>query len=309
MEAESQSLRSPEGRSDNQWIVPKRPSVVKSILFSWRRSPIAVFAVLAFVTLVLMSLMAPIIATQDPAAISLLDRLKPPGYIDKTGQINILGTDHLGRDIFSRLVYGSRISLLVGITSVLIGGGLGCILGILSGFYGGTLDDVIMRLAEVQLAFPSILLFIAVLVVLGPGLGKLIGVLGFTSWVTYARVLRGEVLSIREREFVESAKAIGCSDLHIMIRHIVPNAFAPILIVASFAVATAIIAEASLSFLGLGVPASIPTWGSMLAEAREYIRDAWWPVTFPGLAIMMAVLSINVIGDWLRDYLDPRLKL
>lgn len=287
----------------------KRPSTAKSIWFSLRRSPLAVFALVALVVIMVLTLTTPLLSLQDPAQIQLVNRLKPPSFVDKEGTVHLLGTDHLGRDLLSRLMYGSRISLLVGITSMLIGGSLGMLTGLLSGYYGGVLDDIIMRVADIQLAFPSILLYISVLAVWGSGLEKVIAVLGFTSWVTYARVIRGEVLSIREREYVESARAIGCSNWRIMIRHILPNTFAPLFIVASFAVASAIVAEASLSFLGLGVPPSIPTWGGMLAASRDYLRDAWWPVTFPGLAIMLTVLSINVIGDWLRDYLDPRLKL
>jgi peptide/nickel transport system permease protein len=258
--------------------------------------------------LVVVAVTAPLLAPFDPEEIRLLDRLQPPGFVDQDGGVHYLGTDHLGRDILSRMMYGARISLLVGATTVLIGGTLGMLLGVLSGYYGGAVDDVIMRLAEIQLAFPSILLYIAVLAVLGPGLGKVIAILGITGWVTYSRVARGEVLSIRERDFVLSARSVGSSDSRIMSRHILPNVFAPFIVVASFAVANAIIAEASLSFLGLGVPPSIPTWGAMLAQSRDYIRDAWWPVTLPGLAIMLTVLAINVVGDWLRDYLDPRLK-
>jgi len=290
------------------WTLPERPSLAQSVWMSLRRSPIVLIAIVALVFLVLVALTASILAPFDPEAITLLDRLKPPGFIDQEGGVHYLGTDHLGRDILSRLMYGSRISLLVGATTVLIGGTLGMLLGVLSGYYGGRLDDVIMRLAEIQLAFPSILLYIAVLAVLGPGLGKVIAILGITGWVTYSRVSRGEVLSIREREYIASARAVGSSNTRIMVRHILPNIVAPFIVVASFAVANAIIAEASLSFLGLGVPPSVPTWGAMLAQSRDYLRDAWWPVTFPGLAIMFTVLAINVVGDWLRDYLDPRLK-
>lgn len=294
--------------SGEAWTLPERPSLVQSVGMSLRRSPIVLIAIVALVFLMLVALTAPILAPFDPEAITLLDRLKPPGFVDKEGGVHYLGTDHLGRDILSRLMYGSRISLLVGATTVVIGGSLGMLLGVLSGYYGGRLDDVIMRLAEIQLAFPSILLYIAVLAVLGPGLGKVIAILGITGWVTYSRVSRGEVLSIREREYIASARAVGSSNTRIMGRHILPNIVAPFIVVASFAVANAIIAEASLSFLGLGVPPSVPTWGAMLAQSRDYLRDAWWPVTFPGLAIMFTVLSINVVGDWLRDYLDPRLK-
>jgi peptide/nickel transport system permease protein len=290
------------------WVVRERPSSIQSIWMSLRRRSVALAAMVVLLLTLVVAVTASVLAPYDPEEVRLLDRLQPPGFVDKDGGVHYLGTDPLGRDLLSRMMYGSRISLLVGATTVLIGGTLGLLLGVPSGYYGGMLDDVIMRLADIQLAFPSILLYIAVLAVLGPGLGKVIAILGITGWVTYGRVVRGEVLSIREREYVLSARAVGSSDRRIMGRHILPNIFAPFIVVASFAVANAIIAEASLSFLGLGVPPSVPTWGAMLAQSRDYLRDAWWPVTFPGLAIMLTVLSINVVGDWLRDYLDPRLK-
>jgi peptide/nickel transport system permease protein len=228
--------------------------------------------------------------------------------VDDEGRTHYLGTDPLGRDLMSRLMFGSRISLLVGFTAVMIGGTLGLCLGLLSGYYGHWLDDIIMRVADIQLAFPSILLYIAVLAVVGPGLVNVIVILGLTGWVVYGRVTRGQVLSVREQEFVQAARSIGCRDSRIIWKHVLPNVFGALIVVGSFAVASNIIAEASLSFLGLGVPPAVPTWGIMLAEGKEYLRDAWWPVTFPGLAIMLTVLSINALGDWLRDYLDPRMK-
>jgi peptide/nickel transport system permease protein len=280
----------------------------RSVARSLRRAPLVMFAIGILLFMFIVAGVAPLIAPHDPAEVRLLDRLKPPGYVDKDGGVHFLGTDNLGQDLLSRLIYGARVSLLVGITTVMIGGTLGMVLGIVSGYYGKLLDDIIMRVADIQLAFPSILLYIAVLVVLGPGLEKVIGILGITSWVTYGRVTRGEVLSIRDREYVEAARAIGATDWRIMTRHILPNTMAPFIVVASFAMASAIIAESSLSFLGLGVPPSIPTWGAMLAQSRDYLRDAWWPVTFPGVAIMLTVLSVNIVGDWLRDFLDPRLR-
>jgi len=285
-----------------------RPSSLSIAWRSLRRSRRALLGLIILVLVVVMATAAPIVATQHPGETNILDRLKPPGFVDDQGRLHILGTDHLGRDIMSRLVYGSRISLLVGITAVMIGGTLGLFLGLVSGYYGRALDDIIMRIADIQLAFPSILLYIAVLAVLGPGLEKVIAILGFTGWVSYGRVARGQVLSVREQEFVVAARTIGGRDRRILLKHILPNVITPVIVIGSFAVASNIISEASLSFLGLGVPPSVPTWGSMLAEARDYLRDAWWPVTFPGLAIMLTVLSINSLGDWVRDYLDPRLK-
>jgi len=289
-------------------LAPERFLFARAIAKSLRRTPLVIFAIGVLLLMFVVAGAAPLIAPHDPAEVRLLDRLKPPGYVDKDGGVHILGTDNLGQDLLSRLIYGTRISLLVGITTVVIGGTLGLVLGIVSGYYGKLLDDIIMRVADIQLAFPSILLYIAVLVVLGPGLEKVIGILGITSWVTYGRVARGEVLSIRDREYVEAARTNGATDWRIMTKHILPNILAPFIVVASFAMASAIIAESSLSFLGLGVPPSVPTWGAMLAQSRDYLRDAWWPVTFPGVAIMLTVLSVNIVGDWLRDFLDPHLR-
>ena len=204
------------------------------------------------------------------------------------------------------MAYGARVSLIVGFVSVMIAGTIGTILGLISGYFGGWIDDVIMRLADIQLAFPFILLMLAVLAVVGPGLKNLILVLGLTGWVSYSRVVRGTVMSLREKEFIEAARTIGARDSRIIVRHILPNIIGPVIIIASFSVASTIIAEASLSFLGLGVTPDTPTWGIMLSEGREYIRDGWWLTTIPGLAIAMTVLGINLLGDWLRDEIDPR---
>jgi peptide/nickel transport system permease protein len=275
---------------------------------SLQRHPLTIVALVLIAFISLVASFAGIISPFDPSEITLPHRLQPPGSVNDLGEIYWLGTDHLGRDILSRLIYGARISLLVGITTVIIGGTLGLVLGLFSGFLGGLTDDVIMRLADIQLAFPNILLYIAVLSVLGSGLDKVVVTLGFAGWVIYARVVRGEVLSVRERVYVTAARSIGCSNRRVLVRHILPNIVAPIIVVASFAVARNIVVEASLSFLGLGVPPSMASWGAMLAESRDYLRDAWWPVAFPGIAIMILVLSINILGDWLREYLDPRLK-
>jgi len=219
-----------------------------------------------------------------------------------------LGTDPNGRDVLSRIIYAAQISLIVGITAVVIGGTVGVVAGLVSGYYGGALDSIIMRIADVQLAFPFILLAIMVVSVLGGGVVNVIIVLGIGSWVPYARIVRGQVLSARSQEYVLSAQAIGARDTVILFRHILPNVLTPAIIIATFGVAAAIIGEATLSFLGVGIQAPTPTWGNMLADGRSYVASAWWLATFPGLAIMLTVLSINVIGDWLRDYLDPRLR-
>jgi peptide/nickel transport system permease protein len=236
-------------------------------------------------------------------------RLAAPGDTGARGAIHWLGSDALGRDVLSRLLYGARISLLVGICAIAVGGTIGVIAGLVSGYFGGWIDDIIMRLGDIQLAFPFILLAIMFLVVLGPGVGNLILVLGIGQWVTYARIVRAQTLSLREKEFVEAARAMGDSTPSIILRTILPNLVAPLTVIASFNVAAVILSEAALSFLGLGVPPSVPTWGSMLAESREQlIANKWWLAIFPGLAIVFTVLSFNILGDWLRDFLDPRLK-
>jgi len=221
----------------------------------------------------------------------------------------LLGSDALGRDVFSRLLSGARVSLLVGIAAIAVGGTIGIVAGLLSGYFGGWVDDLIMRVGDIQLAFPFILLAIMFLVVLGAGVWNLVLVLGVGQWVTYARIVRADTLSLREKEFVEAARALGDSTLSIIFRTILPNILAPLTVIASFNVASVILSEAALSFLGLGVPPSVPTWGSMLAESRDtLIANKWWLAVFPGVAIMLTVLSFNILGDWLRDFLDPRLR-
>jgi peptide/nickel transport system permease protein len=251
---------------------------------------------------------APWLAPHDPREQVLERRLLPPAWIDGGDWAFALGADHLGRDILSRLIYGCRVSLLVGITAVLISGLLGVTLGLVAGYYGGRLDALIMRMVDVQLAFPFILLAIAVVAVLGSGLRNVIIVLGVAGWMVYARVVRWQALALKEKEFVAAARALGAPTSTIILRHLLPNVLTPAIIVATFAVATTIITEASLSFLGLGVEPTTPTWGSMLSDGRAYIGRAWWLTTFPRMAILLTVLSINVLGDSLRDHLDPRLR-
>jgi peptide/nickel transport system permease protein len=272
------------------------------------RSKAALVCLIILLLVVLAAIAAPWIAQNDPFGIRLIQRLKPPGYVNSAGSTFWLGTDTLGRDVFSRVVYGARVSLVVGLSAVLISGTIGLLLGLLSGYFGGLVDDVIMRIADIQLSFPTILLALAIMAVLGSGLDKLILVLGLTGWVQYGRIVRGQVLSIKEEEFVLAARATGEKRWRILFQHILPNIWSPIIVIASFSVASNIVAEASLSFLGVGVPPSIPSWGTMLADGRQYIGVAEWLTIPPGLAISLTVLSINILGDWLRDYLDPRLK-
>jgi len=219
-----------------------------------------------------------------------------------------LGNDNLGRDILSRLLVGSRVSFVVGVTTILLSASVGSLIGAVSGFYRGPLDNVVMRFVDVWMAFPGLLLAIAFGAALGPGLVNLILALSLTNWVVYCRVVRAEVLSIRERDYVMAARIVGASDLRIILRHVLPNILAPILVISTLRMGTVIISEASLNFLGIGVQSSMPTWGGMLSDGREFMRNAWWLATFPGIAISIVVLGVNLLGDGLRDALDPRLR-
>jgi len=268
--------------------------------------------VLAMVILLATAIAAafgPALAPFDPNRQNLVLRLADPMSSGPDGSVFWLGSDVLGRDVLTRLLYGARVSLLVGIAAIGVGGTIGIVAGLLSGYFGGWVDDLIMRLGDIQLAFPFILLAIMFLVVLGSGIWNLILVLGVGQWVTYARIVRADTLSLREKEFVEAARALGDSTTSIIFRTILPNILAPLTVIASFNVASVILSEAALSFLGLGVPPSVPTWGSMLAESRDtLLANKWWLAVFPGVAIVLTVLSFNILGDWLRDFLDPRLR-
>ncbi|MGA7672213.1 MAG: ABC transporter permease [Nitrolancea sp.] len=268
--------------------------------------------------IVVLAVFAPQISPYNPNLGHITDRLNCPVFtscprygttqtIHGSSQ-HVLGTDQLGRDILSRVIFGARVSLIVGLTAVALGAGAGSTLGLLSGYYGGAIDSVVMRLGDVFLAFPYLLLAIAVVAVLGGGLLNVIVVLAIAGWVPYARLMRGSVLSAKSHEYVIAARSIGATDRSVLFRHLLPNAVTPIIVYGTFAVAATIIAEAGLSFLGLGVGSTRPTWGNMLADGRAYVSTAWWLATIPGIAIMITVLSINLIGDWIRDALDPTLR-
>jgi peptide/nickel transport system permease protein len=251
---------------------------------------------------------APWITGQDPTYGEPAERLRPPAWYAAGGPAHLLGTDQLGRDVYTRLVYGARISLAVGLGTVLISTLLGSGVGLLAGYFEGRADTWLMRLADVQLAFPFLLLALAVVAAVGAGLLNVILILGIAGWATFARVVRSQVLSIKEREYVEAVRAIGAGHWTIVARHVAPNVLTPVIVLATATVANNIVVEASLTFLGLGVQPTIPSWGSMLADARDYLAVAWWMGVFPGLALMLTVLAINLLGDWLRDYLDPTLR-
>lgn len=260
------------------------------------------FIVLVFIVA---GILGPFVAPFDPNKQSLENLLQAPAWFAGP---HFLGTDNLGRDILSRIVYGARVSLLVAFAVVFISGFVGVVLGAVSGYFGGNTDFTIQKLVEVVWAFPPLLLAIAIMAFLGQGLFNLILALVSQRWIQYCRVTRGQTLSLKAREFVISARSLGASDSQIISRHIIPNLLQVSLVIGTFAMASAIISEASLSFLGLGVPPEIPTWGTMLADGRIYISTAWWLALFPGLCIFVTVLGINLLGDALRDILDPRLK-
>ncbi len=272
------------------------------------RRPSALAGGILLIVILVTSIGFPLVMHTDPLAQNLRQRFTPPVWQTGGTWQHPLGTDNLGRDILSRLLYGSRVSLIVGFSAVLVAELMGIVLGLVSGYYGGRLDTVIMRLADIFMAYPFMLLTISVIAVLGPSIFNLILVLGLSDWVTYARTIRGSVLSIKRKEFVEASRAIGTAHPVIIMRHVLPNVISPLIILGTLRVANIIIWESGLSYLGMGAPPPMPTWGRMLAEGRVYITDAWWLVTLPGLAIMITILSINLLGDGLRDALDPRLK-
>ncbi|MBM3220062.1 MAG: ABC transporter permease [Candidatus Rokubacteria bacterium] len=274
-----------------------------------RRVPwLAVLAVGFVGSLFLMAAAAPFIAPHDPVRQSLRLRLKPPTMEAADGRAHPFGTDHLGRDVLSRVIHGSRVSLLIGFAAVGVGSLVGATLGIVAGYRRGWFDTVIMTLADAQLAFPFILLAIGIIAVLGPSFPTLVVVVGLSGWMTYARVLRAQVLVLRSREFVDAIHGLGGSTLRIILRHILPNVLSSLVVIATLELARAIVLEATLSFLGLGIQPPTPSWGGMIHEGREYLDSAWWISTFPGLVLMLSSLVVSRLGDWLRDVLDPTLR-
>ena len=276
----------------------------RSIAGNARHNPLAAAGVVLVIVFVICAVFAPWIAPQDPAAINLPLRLDPASHA------HWFGTDELGRDILSRVIYGARISMLVGGCVVLASLAIGLVVGSIAGYYGGAIDRFVnVVLMNAFLSFPGILIAIAFVAFRGPGILNLVIALSVGGWVGYARLVRGQVLAAREREFVEAARALGASDLRIIVRHILPNIIQPVIVQAAIGMAGAILAEATMSFLGLGVPPPTASWGAMLNDGRAHLFDAPHLVLFPALAVMLAVLSFNFIGDALRDYLDPRSRI
>ena len=271
----------------------------------WRRlkkNKVAVAGLFLLVFLAIVAVFAPLVAPEGIDVQNYGRILEPP-----SGE-NLLGTDNLGRDVFSRIIYGSRISLTIGFITTSIGVVIGGILGSIAGYYGGRIDNLIMRFIDIILAIPGLLLAIALVSALGPSLTNLMIAVGIASVPQFARLVRASVLSTKENEFIEAAQCLGASDLHIIVKHIWPNSFAPVLVQATLRMGAAIVVASGLSFLGLGSEPPTPEWGALLSDGRRFLRDAWWMATFPGVAIMITVLAFNLVGDGLRDALDPRLK-
>ena len=269
------------------------------------RDPAAVFGAVIVAIVAFFALFAPLIAHGDPNAQDLTSTLVPPMWIAGGTHAHPLGTDNLGRDVLTRIIWGARVSAIVGISVVAIGGTIGVTAGLLAGYRRGWVDSIIARITDVQLAFPLVLLAVAIVAVVGAGLWTVIAAIGLTSWVQYVRVVRAEAMSLREREFVAAAEAAGAAPARVLARHLLPNVASAAIVLGTFEIARAIVLESSLSFLGLGVPPTTPSWGGMLADGRQYLDTAWWTALFPGLAIMTAVMGVNLLGDGLRDALDP----
>ena len=268
-----------------------------------RRDPVFWLSAAALGIILLAAVFAERLAPYGPNEPDILKRLEPPGIPG-----HVLGTDEVGRDILSRLIHGARISLLIGVIAVGVSCPLGVLVGLVAGYAGRRTDDVLMHVTDIQLAIPTILLAIAVVAVLGPGLPNVIITLSVTGWTLYARLVRGQTMTVKNLDFVQAARANGAGDARIVLRHVLPNVFSPVIVVAVFAVANMIVLEATLSFLGLGVEPSVVTWGRMLNGGRLYLNTAWWLTAFPGFAIFVTVLAVNLLGDHLRDWLDPQLR-
>jgi peptide/nickel transport system permease protein len=286
------------------WYNPPR---IAKAMFQAKRYPVVPLVILMFF-LVIPAVFAPLVAPHDPLKGSLSKRLKPPAWAEGGSIEYPLGTDKMGRDLLSRMIYGARISLLVSFMAVFVGGSVGTTLGLLSGYFGGKIDALIMRLVDITLSIPTILLALVLVSAIGPSFGTVITVIALIIWARYARQARAETLSVKEQDFVARARVAGASHLRIMGRYIFPNIVNTLTVLATLQVGSIILLESTLSFLGVGIPRPTAAWGVMVADGRELIVTAWWVSMFPGVGIMLTVLSLNLFGDWLRDHLDPKLK-
>lgn len=286
-------------------VVSSTKSGAKGFLAELWRDKAGFLGCVFLIALVLMAIFAPLLAPYDPAAQNLMDRLLPPAWAEGGISAHVLGTDNLGRDVLSRMIFGSRISILVGVSVVVIAGAFGVLMGLISGYKGGRVDQFIMRVVDTQVAFPGLLLALIILAVVGPSVPAVIIVLSINGWMVYARVTRGSVLSIKEREYVEAAEVIGAKSGRVIFRHVLPGLTAPLLTLMILEFARIVLAEAALSFLGLGIQPPATSWGLDVAIGRDYIFTSWWLVTFPGIAIALTVLSANMLASWLRIRTNP----
>ena len=271
-----------------------------------RRAPWIPMVIIS--VMVIMAVFAPLLAPYSPIDQTLRDKLLPPFWLDGGSARYILGTDAFGRDILSRLIHGARVSLIVALLALTVGGGVGLLIGIVAGYIGGVVDNTLMRVVDAAFTFPAILFALLLAVTMGQGLGTLVSAISLLLWASFARVIRGEVLALKQRDYVALARVRGCSVPRIMLTHILPNVLNTFMVLVTLNIGVVIIAEASLSFLGAGIPPPTPTWGLMISEGRGRIADAWWVSMIPGIAITLLVLSVNLFGDWLRDRLDPRMR-
>lgn len=289
----------PQGKFARQW---------HDILSSFSRKPLAVVGLILFILIVFMALFAPLIAPHDPVRQRLADNLRPPVWSEGGTSEYLLGTDNFGRDILSRLIFGARVSLVAAGFASLFSMFVGITVGLIGGYFEGWVESLTMRIVDVFLAFPLILIALSLASILGPNMRNLILVMGLTGWMVYARVVRSEMVKLRNSEFIIAAKVVGVPIPRLLLVHFLPNIIAPALVLFTFGFAQFIILESALSFLGLGVPPPTPTWGRMLFDGRDFLTVAWWMITLPGVFIMLTALSLNFIGDGLRDALDPRLR-
>ncbi|HTI54877.1 MAG TPA: ABC transporter permease [Verrucomicrobiae bacterium] len=288
---------------------PVHPRAAERSLRRLWRVKWGLVAALLLLLIVATALAAPLIAPYSPVEVDIQHRLGPPAWMEGGKTEHWLGTDQIGRDLLSRMIYGGRVSLLIGVSAVLVSSTIGVLLGLVAGYFGSRTDWIIMTLINIMLTFPFVLLALAVIAVLGPSLVNMVIVLGVTGWPLYARVIRAESMAIRERDFITAGRALGMSHVRIIFRQILPNLISVIVVIATLQVASVIILESFLSFLGLGVQPPTPAWGNMLGEGRVYMLNSWWIAAFPGAAIFVTTLAINLIGNALRDWLDPHMKL
>jgi peptide/nickel transport system permease protein len=271
-----------------------------------RRLPLFSLAIVA--AFVLVAILAPLLSPGDPQAQSLRNRFKPPGWDEAGSWQHVLGTDRLGRDLLSRIIWGSRVSLAAGVVTVMLASAFGAAVGLVAGYHGGRIDGALMRVTDATMSFPVILLALILAVTVGPSFANVVIAIAVILWARYARVIRGQVLTLMELDFIAQARIAGAGASRIILRHLLPNTLNTLVVLVTLQIGYVIIVEASLSFLGAGIPPPTPAWGSMIAEGREFVTSAWWVSFFPGLAILLVVLAFNLLGDWLRDTLDPKLR-